>query len=237
MSWKAINAAWNVRTLSCSEKCVLVCMANHANASEGDLTFVSQETIAGECGLVERSVRRIQEKLKTKGHISLAESRGRATGTARFSFFVHPLTPDNGDSDTGQSQPPDRTTATATPDNGDTPNITRYNQVYPKRLTDAQGATDGATQPAAGFAHRLSPAFEKEMMARIRALLGQDEMARAGGNWRENWIRKHPAIVQSALNDLDQKLKEVNAGIARPIENRGAWLMDLCKRFKSEKTQ
>ncbi len=67
-------------------------------------------------------------------------------------------------------------------------------------------------------------------MARLRTLLGEDEMARAGGNWRENWVRKHPALVERGLNDLDCEIKE-----GRDKNNRGAWLVDLLKRWKDGK--
>jgi hypothetical protein len=67
---------------------------------------------------------------------------------------------------------------------------------------------------------------EKELMGRLRDILGRDEMARAGGHWRRDWIRKHPGLVERALADLQNRLKE-----GHEIHNRGAWLEDLLKRW------
>jgi hypothetical protein len=137
MSWKAINAAWDVRGLKCSQKCVLVCMANHANEFEGHTTFVSQEKIAKECGLTERSVITIQKLLKDAGHISRPETTGRAAkGEARFRFAIHPVTHEkhspvtheNGNADTRKGQRPQVKSAQATHENGASPNIIISNQ-------------------------------------------------------------------------------------------------------------
>ncbi len=78
-------------------------------------------------------------------------------------------------------------------------------------------------------AHRISAGNEKELMRRLRILLGNDEMARAGGNWRVAWVRPFPNLVESALNDLDTQIKE-----GKTIHNRAAWLVDLLKRFKAK---
>jgi Helix-turn-helix domain len=245
MSWQAINAAWNVRGLKSSAKCVLVCMANHANEHEGNTTFVSQETIADECGMDTRTVKRIQKMLVEKKHISPAATSGRAAkGDPRTRFAIHPVTgdklppvtSDNGNADRGQSRPPQGTNPAATGDKSDTPNITRLESTYPSsnRLDDARGKPVSISAKPQLSVHRLSSAFEKELMARLRTLLGEDEMARAGGNWRANWVRKHPALVQSGLNELDQKIREADRGIAQPISNRGAWLMHWCMTIKTE---
>lgn len=145
MSWKAVNAAWKVRGLKVSEKCVLVCMADHASQYEADTTFVSQETIADECGISERTVIRIQKSLVLKKHISAARRIRRAAfGAARTTFSVHPVTgdnlspvtSDNGGSDTRQLKLRQVTTAAPTGDNDDTPNITILNPLN-QRGTDA----------------------------------------------------------------------------------------------------
>jgi len=103
-----------------------------------------------------------------------------------------------------------------------------------ERINDAP-FQPGSVQAMPGLpAHRVSKAFEERIMARLRTLLGDDEMGRAGGMWRAQWVRSHPAIVQSGLEELDQKIKESDRGVAKEIINRGAWLMDWCKRMKRE---
>ena len=84
-----------------------------------------------------------------------------------------------------------------------------------KRLIDATKSS-----------HRQT-ASEKQLMARLRNILGEGEMARAGGNWRENWVRKHPGLVERGLNELELKIKEGNQ-----IHNPAAYLVDLLKRWK-----
>lgn len=238
MSWKALNAAWELNGLHHTEKLVLVYMADKANPSEGDLFWMKQATIARACGLTERTVMRVQAALMDAGHISLAANKGRAMeGMARFSFFVHPKsnsTSDNGDTDTGKPVHRQVTITPPTSDNGDTTIITTIKTIEAsmKRLNDASRDVNKSARKVGGLiAHRSVSAFERQAMARLRGLVGDDEMARVGGHWR-NWIRRHPRIIESAMNDLESRMKEITAGVAEPIVNRGAWLMDLCKRLK-----
>lgn len=72
-------------------------------------------------------------------------------------------------------------------------------------------------------------AFENHLMTELTALLGPDEMAKSGGNWRENWVRKHPKLLDSAIGELRYQVKT-----GATIENRGAWLMDYLKRAKEK---
>jgi hypothetical protein len=101
-----------------------------------------------------------------------------------------------------------------------------------KRISDASDHAGQAPTAGAVPVHRLSKASEVEIMGRLRTLLGEDEMARAGGEWR-NRLRKSPAVIESGLNELDQKVREADKGIARKISNRGAWLTDWYKRMKN----
>ena len=97
-----------------------------------------------------------------------------------------------------------------------------------ERLNDAKGRTGHFPASKPLPFHRLSTAFESELMARLRTLLGENEMARVGGNWRSNWVRKYSGIVESGLNELDSEIK---AG--KDKHNRAAWLVDWCKRIKT----
>lgn len=97
-----------------------------------------------------------------------------------------------------------------------------------KQLNDER-AREVADPPAAGL-HRssLNRSEEEDLMGRLRAFLGEDEMARAGGHWRANHVRKHPSLVARALADLEQRVK---AG-EQAKTTRGAWLTDLVQRWK-----
>jgi hypothetical protein len=90
-------------------------------------------------------------------------------------------------------------------------------------------AREVADPPAAGL-HRssLNRSKEEDLIGRLRAFLGEDEMARAGGHWRANHVRKHPSLVARALADLEQRVK---AG-EQAKTTRGAWLTDLVQRWK-----
>ena len=135
MSWKAINAAWGARGMSSTEKLVLVCMANYANAYDADITFVSQETIARECALTVRTVITAQKSLTEKMQISLADKTGRsARGDARTRFKVHPtgetaspVTHENDSADTRNQKLSQVKSTVPTPENDGRPNITTMN--------------------------------------------------------------------------------------------------------------
>jgi hypothetical protein len=109
------------------------------------------------------------------------------------------------------------------------------NVINQERLNVAIAPVPRFTQPPSLTAHRPGEAFEKELMSGLRTLLGAREMENAGGNWRENWVRKFPGIVQRGLAELNQKITESERGGGKPIINRAAWLVDLCKRLKTEK--
>lgn len=68
--------------------------------------------------------------------------------------------------------------------------------------------------------------MEKDLMGRLRERLGDDEMARSGGHWLENHVRKHGELVARALAELDCITKE------RGVRNNpAAWLEDIIKRW------
>lgn len=106
-----------------------------------------------------------------------------------------------------------------------------------ERLNDATGVTAPVNATPRLSAHRSGEAYEEQLMGRLRGLLGEDEMARAGGNWRANWVRRHPNLVESGLNELQQKVKESERGYADPIRNRAAWLVDWLMRINKEQKE
>jgi hypothetical protein len=74
---------------------------------------------------------------------------------------------------------------------------------------------------------------ERELMARIAAVVGEDDMARWGGDWRANWVRRWPEQLTAALNDLDVKRREDGFAPDTP----GAWIKDLTRRFVGSQYQ
>jgi hypothetical protein len=100
----------------------------------------------------------------------------------------------------------------------------------PKRLNDAKGVSIKQTNKQIKLsAHRLN-ALERSLMGRLRQLLGEGEMNRAGGHWRVDWVRPHGHLVGRALNELESQIKEGN-----DKDNRAAWLEDLLKRWINPK--
>lgn len=94
-----------------------------------------------------------------------------------------------------------------------------------KRLNDAKPPDT----PTNGHLNRSSfnRSQEDEVMGRLRAFVGEDEMARAGGHWRQDHVRKHPGLVMRAIEDLESREKE-----GATYRNRGAALEDTIKRWK-----
>jgi hypothetical protein len=242
MSNTILTAAWAVRGLNVSEKCVLACLADHANGSTA-LAWPGHDTIAAECGLTERSVRDILKKLTEYGHINLESRKGRAAlGESRFAYRVHPstgekrspVTPENGAGDTGNPLPPHRKTVHPTPEIHAPPNITTINQNEPiKRLTDAKASSPQHGTPSSVTAYRIPKALEKEMMGKLREALGDDEMRTMGGMWR-NAIRRHPKAMQTALDEMKIRKDMDRAGSAEPVLNLASWLTNLYRRIRDE---
>lgn len=67
---------------------------------------------------------------------------------------------------------------------------------------------------------------EAKLMSRIAHIVGPEDMAYWGGDWRKNWVRKHPKAVRSALGEW--KIKTQTGW--RP-GNPGAAFKDLVRRF------
>lgn len=96
-----------------------------------------------------------------------------------------------------------------------------------KRINDANGASTPKHNPPNGASRSSSNRSEKRLMGELRDLLGEDEMARAGGHWRVDWVRKSPSLIERGMAELSNRIKEGN-----PPENRGAFLEDLLKRWR-----
>lgn len=99
-----------------------------------------------------------------------------------------------------------------------------------KQVKPARAINDEPQPPAPVNGNRSSVhrSVEERLMQELRELLGEDEMARAGGNWRVNWVRKKPDLVRSGIDEMRLRLRE---GFL--IENRAAWLVDLLQRWSA----
>jgi hypothetical protein len=111
------------------------------------------------------------------------------------------------------------------------PDITRPNLTGPKRLND-EGARAREAESSGAAANRssINRAQERALLERLAAFVGEDEMARAGGHWVANWIRKKPDLLDSALADLELQVREGREATS----TRGAWLTDLLNRWQSK---
>lgn len=100
----------------------------------------------------------------------------------------------------------------------------------PMRLNDADTSLTIEPPSANGTVTRSSliRSREKELMGELRRVLGEDEMARCGGHWRSDHVRRHPDLVSRALCEVDRMKKE---GIPF-TENAAACVEDLIKRWK-----
>jgi hypothetical protein len=98
-----------------------------------------------------------------------------------------------------------------------------------KRLNDERArARETEASGAAANRSSLTRAQERALLERLAAFVGEDEMARAGGHWVTNWIRKHPALLERALADLECQVREGREATS----TRGAWLTDLLNRWQ-----
>ncbi len=106
-------------------------------------------------------------------------------------------------------------------------NRTEPNPTQPKRLIVAKPVR-GVKSPTDLTVSRssLNRSREVELMGKLREALGEDEMARCGGQWRVTHVRKHPDKVERVLAELSVKILEGNAPT-----NRAAWMVDLMKRW------
>ena len=105
-----------------------------------------------------------------------------------------------------------------------------HSQVHKERLNDERLNVPARAGAHAGVVRSSINRFEDEnrngLFGRLALILGPDEMERAGGHWRKNWIGPHPALVERGLAELELQLKE-----GRTIANRAAYLTDLLQRW------
>jgi len=168
-------------------------------------------------GMSEREYRTAKEKLK-KGNFATFRKTNRGTIGRLIDTRLFSIRSDIGD-EVNVNQP---TSSRRASDKQPTTNEERVEgekDNNEKRLNDATESN-----------HRQTASKEKELMGRLRGLLGEGEMKRAGGNWRENWVRKRPALVERGLNELELQIKE-----GKQIHNSAAYLVDLLKRWLNPK--
>ena len=99
----------------------------------------------------------------------------------------------------------------------------------PKRLNDERLSEAKAEKTANGKdvnRSSLNRCEEQGMMAELRLLLGEDEMARAGGHWRVDHVRKHPDLTERAMREIESMVKK-----GEITTNPAAALEDLIKRW------
>lgn len=139
MSNRILTAAWKVRGLKCNEKCVLTNLADRAD-NEGNC-FPSHKLICGDCGVKDRTLRKILPALEKWGHITIKrEVRRSIKGFSVFSYNVHPLTlaadagvtPAIGACDSGGAVRPHRHWVAPTLANGAGSILTTKNPTNPK---------------------------------------------------------------------------------------------------------
>ncbi len=72
---------------------------------------------------------------------------------------------------------------------------------------------------------------ENEVMDRLKLLVGVMDVEQWGGDWRKNWLRKHPRAFTNAIETLISERKEG----WQPKKSVGAALKDLTKRYAQAK--
>ncbi len=72
---------------------------------------------------------------------------------------------------------------------------------------------------------------EGEVMDLLREFVGEEDVRQWGGDWRKNWLRRHPEAFAAALRTL---IEESRTGW-KPSRSRGAALKDLTKRYAQGK--
>lgn len=140
MSNRILTAAWGVRGLSPTQNIILVRLADRAN-NEGKC-YPGHESIAEDCCLSERTVRNTLPTIQTEGHLTIREEVQRTTkGKARFTYIVHPATPEaasavtqaSGATDTGKEALRQGKNATPTPEIGAASILTNSNHLNPNK--------------------------------------------------------------------------------------------------------
>jgi hypothetical protein len=78
---------------------------------------------------------------------------------------------------------------------------------------------------------QLTREDEAEAMDLLRSFVGDEDVKLWGGDWRKNWLRRHPRAFTAALRTL---IEESRSGWA-PRRSRGAALKDLTRRYADER--
>ena len=78
---------------------------------------------------------------------------------------------------------------------------------------------------------QLTRDAENRIMERLRGFVGAADVEQWGGDWRKNWVRRHPAKFSTALDIL---VAEAASGEFVANKSRGAALKDLCRRLAGE---
>lgn len=88
----------------------------------------------------------------------------------------------------------------------------------------------GFTAPKRLDSEPLTGQTERDLMDQVEAFVGADDVRQWGGDWRKNWVRKHPEAMGQALRILRQDL---TTGWS-PRVSRAAALKDLVRRLAGQ---
>lgn len=177
MSFRVTSRAWAVKGLSPSERLVLVRLADMAN-DEG-VTWPLWRTIANDCELSLRSVRRIAATLEAKGLLH-RRAQYRANGSQRGNLFVV-LPPDDrraaevlddvpegvGGGDTDDTPPMGGSVT------DDTPPLSRVTPLGVSRMTPLEPSLNHLSEPCARVdVSGLSTFVRDRLLARQSVTVG-----------------------------------------------------------------
>lgn len=218
-----MTLAWHV-ALPHADKIVLLALADNAN-DEG-YCFPSSSTLARKCGMDERSIRRVVDRLVSSGHVTRHERPGRSC-----TFDVHPgpsVPPDYESPRTESPDTPDR--PSPTPDRGSEnpgPSVPHNRK---RTVKEPSGNRREARRARAPSAQRLPADFEltdqRRDVAKREAVDAEREFARFTDYWRaasganarkhdwdaawRNWCRKAQDMrrgTPAAAREEEPKLK------------------------------
>jgi len=153
-----------------------------------------------------------------QGHIAKYRERGRQAAIARWSKARDDLdATSNATSIAGSNAP-------ALPTKPTDPNQPAK-RLNGERLTTIEDRSNGELTVTRSSINRDK---ETELMGRLTTALGIDEMETTGGHWRVNHVRKHPALLERAIAEVERMTKEGETFTV----NAAACLEDLVKRWK-----
>lgn len=216
---RIIREAFDKLTFLDQAIAVYVTLTEFASDAQSETFTRRRREVAERSGVSLRRVQMILNIFKKIGIVTWQQNQG-AAGTMELAASTYTLcsvctTPSK-----------DSTTSCKIPFQHNCTVNKQSPEEYPERLNDANHPQlDNKNNETVLTVHRIS-ALEKNLIGRLRKLLGEDEMQRAGGHWRVDWVRLHPRLVESALNDLECQIREKN-----DKENRAAWVEDLLKRW------